>query len=97
MPRARRATGERGLEAAVEFAGPAPRGAGATSARTAPRWIVQQPGVSSVVPGTRNPEQVRANAPAAGPSPLPGSTPEAVRGLYGRRLQARVHHRRQRW
>lgn len=81
----------------MEFAGPAPRGAGATSARTAPRWIVQQPGVSSVIPGARNSEQVRANAATAGPPPLPGSTLEAVRGLYGRRLRARVHHRRQRW
>ncbi len=83
----------------MEFAGPAPRGAGATSARTAPRWIVQQPGLSSVVPGARTPEQVRARA-RGGAAPLPGSTPEAVRGLYGlsgRRLRARVHHRRQRW
>ncbi|OPF81094.1 aldo/keto reductase [Streptomyces antioxidans] len=82
---------EEGVEAAVEFAGLAPQGA--TPAQTALRWIIQQPGVTSVIPGARSPEQARANAAAAGLPPLPGATLEAVGDLYDRRIRARVHHR----
>ena len=80
-----------GVEAAVEFAGLAPDGA--TAAQTALRWIVQQPGVTSVIPGARNPGQARANAAAAGLPPLPPATLEAVRDLYDRRIRAGVHDR----
>ncbi|MEU8876948.1 aldo/keto reductase [Streptomyces javensis] len=82
---------EEGIEAAVEFAGLAPQGA--TPAQTALRWIVQQPGVTSVIPGARSPEQARANAAAAGLPPLPGATLEAVGDLYDRRIRAQVHQR----
>jgi aryl-alcohol dehydrogenase-like predicted oxidoreductase len=80
-----------GVEAAVEFAGLAPEGA--TPAQTALRWIVQQPGVTSVIPGARSPEQARANAAAAALPPLPQSALDAVRDLYDRRIRAQVHHR----
>lgn len=82
---------ETGLAAAVEFAGLAPEGA--TAAQTALRWIIQQPGVTSVIPGARSVEQARANSAAAGLAPLPRPTLEAVRELYDRRLCASVHHR----
>ncbi|WP_413803281.1 aldo/keto reductase [Streptomyces iranensis] len=82
---------EEGVEAAVEFAGLTPPGA--TPAQTALRWIIQQPGVTSVIPGARSPEQARANAAAAGLPPLPGATLEAVGELYDRRIRAQVHHR----
>ena len=82
---------ETGLSAAVEFAGLAPEGA--TAAQTALRWIIQQPGVTSVIPGARSVEQARANSAAAGLAPLPRPTLEAVRELYDRRLRASVHHR----
>lgn len=82
---------ETGLEAAAEFAGLVPEGA--TPAQTALRWIVQQPGVTSVIPGARNPEQARANAAAAGLAPLPEETLRAVEELYDRRIRAQVHHR----
>ncbi|MCW2940305.1 MAG: aldo/keto reductase, partial [Actinomycetia bacterium] len=49
-----------GVEAAREFSALAP--AGASPAQTALRWIIQQPGVSTVIPGARTPEQARANA-----------------------------------
>ncbi|MFE9428474.1 aldo/keto reductase [Kitasatospora sp. NPDC006697] len=80
-----------GVEAAAEFSALAP--AGATPAQAALRWVVQQPGVTSVIPGARNPEQARANAAAAGLPPLPEATLAAVRELYDRRIRAQVHER----
>lgn len=80
-----------GVEAATEFAGLAPQGA--TPAQTALRWVVQQPGVTSVIPGARSAEQARANAAAAGLAPLPAQTLDAVRSLYDRRIRAQVHDR----
>ncbi|MFF1799448.1 aldo/keto reductase, partial [Kitasatospora sp. NPDC058263] len=65
----------------------------ATPAQTALRWIIQQPGVTAVIPGARNPEQARANAAAADLPPLPGATLAAVRDLYDRRIRAQVHER----
>ncbi|WP_040816282.1 aldo/keto reductase [Nocardia concava] len=81
----------KGVEAAVEFAALAPDGA--TPAQTALRWILQQPGVTTVIPGARSPEQARANAAAADVAPLPEQTLAAVQDLYDRRLRAQVHGR----
>ncbi|MFR9722024.1 aldo/keto reductase [Streptomyces sp. MS19] len=80
-----------GVEAAAEFARLAP--SGATAAQTALRWIIQQPGVSTVIPGARSPEQARANAAAAALPPLPAATLDAVTELYDRRIRAQVHER----
>jgi aryl-alcohol dehydrogenase-like predicted oxidoreductase len=80
-----------GVEAAVEFAALAPEGA--TSAQTALRWIIQQPGVSSVIPGARNVDQARANAAAAALPPLGEATLDAVRDLYDRRIRPQVRDR----
>jgi aryl-alcohol dehydrogenase-like predicted oxidoreductase len=82
---------ETGLEAAAEFAGLAPEGA--TPAQTALRWIIQQPGVTSVIPGARNTDQARANAAAAALPELPQPVLDAVRDLYDRRIRAQVHDR----
>ncbi|MDX6314477.1 MAG: hypothetical protein QOF44_3941 [Streptomyces sp.] len=82
---------ETGLEAADEFTALAP--AGATSAQTALRWIIQQPGVTSVIPGARSVGQARANAAAAALPALPHATLDAVRDLYDRRIRAQVHDR----
>ncbi|MFG2026472.1 aldo/keto reductase [Streptomyces sp. NPDC048825] len=82
---------ESGLEAAAEFSALVPKGA--TPAQTALRWIIQQPGVTSVIPGARSPEQARANAEAAALAPLPDATLDAVRELYDRSIRAQVHHR----
>ncbi|MFF5088213.1 aldo/keto reductase [Streptomyces niveus] len=80
-----------GLSAAAEFSGLAPEGA--TPAQTALRWIIQQPGVSTVIPGARSVGQARANAAAGSLAPLSQSTLEAVRDLYDRRIRAEIHHR----
>ncbi|QNP66837.1 aldo/keto reductase [Streptomyces genisteinicus] len=80
-----------GVEAAAEFA--EITGPERAPAAAALRWIVQQPGVTSVIPGARSAAQARANAAAAGGPPLPAATLDAVRDLYDRRIRAGVHHR----
>jgi aryl-alcohol dehydrogenase-like predicted oxidoreductase len=80
-----------GVEAAAEFACLAP--GGAAPAQTALRWIIQQPGVTTVIPGARSPGQARANAAAADLAPLPESTLDAVRKVYEQRIRHQVHHR----
>jgi aryl-alcohol dehydrogenase-like predicted oxidoreductase len=82
---------ETGLAAAAEFSELAPEGL--TPAQTALRWIIQQPGVSSVIPGARSVEQARANAAAGDMAPLGAGTLEAVAELYDRRIKEQVHAR----
>jgi aryl-alcohol dehydrogenase-like predicted oxidoreductase len=55
--------------------------------------VAQQPGVSTVIPGARNPEQARANASAGDVPPLGADVEAAVRDLYDRRIRAAVHPR----
>jgi aryl-alcohol dehydrogenase-like predicted oxidoreductase len=80
-----------GVAAAREFAALVP--AGTPPAQAARRWVIQQPGVTTVIPGARNPEQARQNAAAAQPPPLADPVLAAVRDLYDRRIRGQVHHR----
>jgi aryl-alcohol dehydrogenase-like predicted oxidoreductase len=80
-----------GVDAATEFGTLVP--AGAPAAAAALRWIIQQPGVTTVIPGARNADQVRANAAAADLPPLPPQTLAAVENLYDRRIRPFVHDR----
>ena len=80
-----------GVDAAREFAALAP--AGATSAQAALRWVIQQPGVTTVIPGARNPEQVRQNAAASELPPFTDAGLGAIRDLYDQRIRAQVHDR----
>ena len=80
-----------GVEAAAEFAGLAPEDC--TPAQLALRWIIQQPGVTTVIPGARTPEQARANAAAAALPELSGDTLAAIRDLYDRRIRDQVENR----
>ncbi|MBE4733755.1 MULTISPECIES: aldo/keto reductase [Streptomyces] len=80
-----------GVEAAVEFAALAPEGY--TPAQLALRWIIQLPGVTTVIPGARTPEQARANASAAALPELSGETLAAIRELYDRRIKEQVEGR----
>ncbi|MFD8048892.1 aldo/keto reductase [Streptomyces chartreusis] len=80
-----------GVEAAVEFAGLAPEGY--TPAQLALRWIIQQPGVTTVIPGARSPEQARANAAAAALPELSAATLTAIGDLYDRRIKDQVENR----
>jgi aryl-alcohol dehydrogenase-like predicted oxidoreductase len=80
-----------GVEAAGEFGTLCPEGI--TAAEMALRWVIQQPGVTSVIPGARTIEQALANSAAAGLPPLPESTLIAIESLYDRRIREHVHHR----
>ncbi|MBQ0995658.1 aldo/keto reductase [Streptomyces nigra] len=80
-----------GVEAAAEFSALAPQGW--TPAQLALRWIVQQPGVTTVIPGARSPEQARANAAAAALPDLGEDTLTAIRDLYDRRIKDQVESR----
>ncbi|MBD0292384.1 MAG: aldo/keto reductase [Jiangellaceae bacterium] len=82
---------EAGVPAAREVRRLVPRSA--TTAQLALRWIIDQPGVSTVIPGARTPEQARANAAAAALDPLPAHVHDALAELYDRRIRAHVHAR----
>ena len=66
---------------------------GVTLAQFALRWVIDQPGVSTVIPGARNPEQVRGNAAAAALPPLRPEQLAGVADVYDRLLRAHVHDR----
>jgi aryl-alcohol dehydrogenase-like predicted oxidoreductase len=80
-----------GVDAAREFAALAP--AGATPAQAALRWVIQQPGVSTVIPGARNAAQAEQNAAAAALPPFSDADLAAIADLYDRRIRAQVHDR----
>lgn len=82
---------EVGVRAAREVAALTP--AGATTAQLALRWIIDQVGVTTVIPGARTPDQARGNAGAAGLPRLNPSTLEALRTLYDGSVRAHVHDR----
>jgi aryl-alcohol dehydrogenase-like predicted oxidoreductase len=65
--------------------------AGATMAQFALRWILDQPGVTVVIPGARNPEQAAGNVAAAGLAPLPEAAHEAVKAVYDELIRPQVH------
>jgi aryl-alcohol dehydrogenase-like predicted oxidoreductase len=89
-----------GVQAAAEFTaiaaepgayvGPAP--AGPTTAQAALRWVIQQPGVTTVIPGARNTDQARQNAAAAALPPLSGEALTRIENLYDKYFREQVHH-----
>jgi aryl-alcohol dehydrogenase-like predicted oxidoreductase len=82
---------ETGLEAVRRLAPLVPEGV--TMAQWALRWVLDQPGVSVVIPGARNAEQARANAAAAALPPLSGDDLAAVRAVYDELIRPSVHAR----
>jgi aryl-alcohol dehydrogenase-like predicted oxidoreductase len=85
---------ETGVDAAAEFTaitGAMP-GQG-TPAQWALRWVIQQPGVTTVIPGARSTDQARQNAEAASLPPLPQVKLDAIEGLYDKYFRATVHDR----
>jgi aryl-alcohol dehydrogenase-like predicted oxidoreductase len=80
-----------GLEAVRRLAPLVP--GGVTMAQFALRWIIDQPGVSVVIPGARNPAQATANAAAAGLAPLTAASHDAVRAVYDELIRPQVHDR----
>jgi aryl-alcohol dehydrogenase-like predicted oxidoreductase len=90
-----------GVRAAAEFAAvvAAPGaytvdpGDAVTTAEAALRWVTQQPGVSTVIPGARDPEQARQNAAAATLPPLSDQALGQIEDLYDKYLRAEIHPR----
>jgi aryl-alcohol dehydrogenase-like predicted oxidoreductase len=90
-----------GVQAAAEFAAIAaeadafaadPDGP-VTTAQAALRWVTQQSGVSTVIPGARNPEQARQNAAAASLPPLTEQALAQIADLYDKYFRAEIHSR----
>ncbi|QSB16589.1 aldo/keto reductase [Natronosporangium hydrolyticum] len=82
---------EVGLAAVRDLAGAVPESM--TMAQFALRWILDQPGVSTVIPGARDADQVAGNAAVADLPPLTAGQHEAVRSVYDRHIRPHVHHR----
>ncbi|WP_250448327.1 aldo/keto reductase [Actinotalea sp. C106] len=82
---------EVGVAAAQEVAALTPEGA--TTAQLALRWIIDQPGVTTVIPGASRPEQARANAAAADLAPLTEEQQAALQRIYDERIRVHVHGR----
>ena len=82
---------ETGLAAVAELTDALPDGLSLPQA--ALRWIVDQPGVTTVIPGARNPAQARGNAAAALLPTVPAAFSGAVRRVYDERLRADIHPR----
>jgi len=83
---------DEGVEAAKEFSALA-EGAGLPPAEAALAWVAQLPGVSTVIPGARSPQQAEANAAAGSVPPLGDGFTASVRELYDRRFRAAIHAR----
>ena len=85
---------ETGVAAAVEFSRLVEQLPGnATPAQAALAWVVQQSGVTTVIPGARSVEQAQSNA-AAGLLPALGADfMAAVQDLYDRAIRPSVHDR----
>ncbi|WP_347038156.1 aldo/keto reductase [Glutamicibacter halophytocola] len=82
-----------GVQAAGQFAQLASAEVpGATSAQVALAWLAAQEGISTIIPGARNPEQARANA-AAGSLEISEGFKKSVRDLYDSSLRAQIHPR----
>jgi aryl-alcohol dehydrogenase-like predicted oxidoreductase len=66
---------------------------GWTMTQFALRWVLDQPGVSVVIPGARDPGQARANAAVADLPPVPAKGRAAVTEVYAELIRPQVHDR----
>lgn len=66
---------------------------GMTLAQFALRWVIDQPAVSTVIPGASSPDQVLQNASVATLAPLREDQLAGVRDIYDRLLREHVHSR----
>ena len=79
--------GVRAARRVSELAGPVP------AAQVALRWILDQTGVSAVIPGARNESQVRGNVAAAALDPLSEQLLVDLRAVYDADIREHVHAR----
>jgi aryl-alcohol dehydrogenase-like predicted oxidoreductase len=82
-----------GVKAAAEFTelvnsyGPE----GLTPAQVAIAWVCQQPGVSTVIPGARNPNQAQSNAAAGSAPALSHELLQGVQRIYDTYFREAIH------
>ncbi len=69
------------------------RPADSTMAQFALKWILMHDGVSTAIPGAKNPTQAVANAAASDLALLDAQTMEGVADIYRRSIQSKVHAR----
>ncbi|MGY1750410.1 aldo/keto reductase [Modestobacter sp. SYSU DS0511] len=72
----------------AEIAGP-----DVSTAGFALRWVIDQPGVTTVIPGARNVQQALDNVAAASLPPLSDSQLADLERVYDERIRAHVHDR----
>ena len=82
---------EAGLEAVAQLKSLVP--GGATLAQLALRWILMFDGVSTIIPGGKNPRQVADNCGASELPPLTEQQMKSVRAVYDRYIRPSVHQR----
>ncbi|MBD0323160.1 MAG: aldo/keto reductase, partial [Aldersonia sp.] len=80
-----------GVRAAQEFATAVPDAVPVAQAALA--WIIERPGVTTVIPGARTVDQARSNAAAASVGPLGPKFDARVHDIYDRWFRAAVHPR----
>ncbi|MDJ0353598.1 aldo/keto reductase [Pseudarthrobacter sp. PH31-O2] len=66
---------------------------GVSTAQAAIAWITAQNGVSTVIPGARNPDQARSSAAAAGVGGIDATFDAGVHEVYDRYFRASIHPR----
>ncbi|WFE43865.1 aldo/keto reductase [Verrucosispora sp. WMMD1129] len=64
-----------------------------TMAQFALRWVLDQPGVTVVIPGARDATQARGNAAVAGQPALSSAELAEVAAVYDDLIRPQVHHR----
>lgn len=62
-------------------------------AQFALRWVIDTPGVTTVIPGARNPDQATANVAVATTAALTAAQRDDVAAVYDRLVRPHVHHR----
>jgi aryl-alcohol dehydrogenase-like predicted oxidoreductase len=82
---------EAGLDAVEELRPLVPDGT--SLAQLALRWILMHPGVSTVIPGARNPGQAAANAAASDVPALGEEAMSRIARVYEERIAPHVHQR----
>jgi len=82
---------ETGVEAARAFSDL--HAEGVSTAQSALKWIVEQPGVTTVIPGARTVDQARANAEAGEVPDLGEEFHDRAERLYDRYFRAAIHSR----
>lgn len=82
---------EIGLQAVEELKALVP--GGATLAQLALRWILMFDGVSTIIPGGKNPGQVADNCRASALPSLTEEQMQSVRSIYDRYIRPHVHQR----